>query len=259
MKAKEIIFCFSNNNDLSEISKSLKSVTNIDLNISYIELIKNILENKKKNTYIISENSTKGEIYVLLSKILNKNIEYSIWIDEIKNHFLNQKLLEMISFYYSKSLITRTKQMKFMLSKNSNKKIFVIYPWIKEKEHEKKEFSYNIFTNFDLKLIDNWRITDSLKEADISILKLENKTLLYKLPKIIINSIEERLPTVIIYSKPKTVNKIFKYVKNIHVVSSEEELDFYNLEYLSHQSYKFKIPKKLRFKYNLSNFKKILK
>jgi len=259
MKNKQIIFCFSDNDDLLEISNNMKNSFYINLKMNYIQLIKIILENNNKNKYIVTENSIKGELFALSSKILNKKTEYSIWIDEIKELSFKENILELISVYYSKSLITRTKQMRFQLSKSYKKRVFVIYPWLKEKFYQKKEFSYNIYTNTKLKMPKSWKTTNSLENADVSIIKLENKLLLFKLPLIIIKSIEERIPTVIIYHKPRTVNKIFKYVKNIYVVKAESDLDFNDLEYFAHQSYKFKIPKKLRFKYNLSNFKKILK
>lgn len=259
MKNKQIAFLFSDNHDLLELSRGIKNSTNIDLNINYIKLIKEILENNKKNNYIVAEKSIKAELYAIFSKLLNPKLEYSIWIDEINNTSLNEKLLDMITFYFSKSLITRTKQMRFLLNQQYKKKIFVIYPWIKEKKYEKKEFLYKIFSNTGLTVPDNWNLVNSLKNSDISVIRLKNKELLFKLPNIIIKSIEERIPTIIIYHKPKTVNKIFKYVKNIYVIKSIDDLDFNNLEYIAHQSYKFKIPKKFRFNYNLANLKKILK
>ncbi len=259
MKNKQIIFLISNNNDLLELSRGIKNSTNIDLNINYIKLIREILENNKKNTYIIAEKSIKAELYAICSKLLNPKLEYSIWIDEINNTSLNEKILEMITFYFSKSLITRTKQMKFLLNQQYKKKVFVVYPWIKEKKYEKTPFLYKIFTNTSLRLPDKWKLVSNLENSDISIISLKDKELLSRLPNIIIKSIEERIPTIIVYHKPKTVNKIFKYVKNVYVVKSIEDLDFNNLEYLAHQSYKFKIPKKFRFKYNLANLKKILK
>ncbi len=259
MKNQQITFLFSDNKDLSELAKGIKDSQYIDLNTDYVKLIKKLLENNKKNNYIIVENSVKGELYALFSRLLNHKLEYSIWFEEIYSPEMSRKIIEMLSVYFSKSLITRTKQMKFLLNSQYKKKVFVIYPWVKEKTYQKKEFLYKIFTNSVFKIPSPWIFTDSVQKADISVITLKNKELLFRLPRVIITSIEERIPVIIVYHKPKTVNKIFKYVKNIHVVKSIEDLDFNYLEYLANQSYKFKIPKKLRFKYNLANLKKILK
>jgi len=266
MKKKSFIFLFSDNEDLLEISNKINDSITIDLNVNYIKLIKILLESKKKTKakYIVADNSIKGELSAIFLKAFEKDSEFSIWFEELGSRCFMKKIVERQAVYFSKSLITRSKQMKHSLNLKYRKKVFVIYPWVKEnlydsKQARAKKTKFRVFTNYTLTPLKNWSLASKLSESDISIFKLENKLLNFKFPKLIINSIENRIPTIIIYHKPKTVNKIFKYVKNIHVVASESDLDFYYLEYLANQNFKFKIPKKLRFKYNLSNFKKFLK
>jgi len=265
MKKRSFIFLFSDNQDLLEISEKISDSIVIDLNLNYIKLIKKLLENKKKSKikYIVADNSIKGELSAIFLKAFEKNSNYSIWFEDLTKTCLVKKIVELPAVYFSKSLITRSNQMKHSLNLKYKKKVFVVFPWVKENSYNPdlsnhKKTSFKVFTNYTLRNLKNWTKVNEISKSDLSILKLENKLLNFKFPKIIIESIENRTPTIIIYHKPKTVNKIFKYVKNIHVFASESDLDFYHLEYLANQNFKFKIPKKLRFKYNLSNFKKFM-
>ncbi len=250
-----LTICLKKSQDLEALANAIDNTQILDLSINYAQLIKKILNGNKEK--IITEDSLKGEIYSILSKIFHDS-EYFIWFDEAKKKKILKQIVEYIFVYYSKAIFTRSRQMKLTLNNLYKKKVFVIYPWIKEFKHQKKTFENRVFTNVDVNLPQNWTKVEDLSKADISILEFKRGLFNHSLPKIIFKSIEYRLPTIIIYPKPKTVNKIFKYINHVKVFPSVSELDFNYLEYFAQQNLKFKVPKKLRFKYNLSNFKKFI-
>jgi len=250
------IFLFSENKDIKKIVASLKDATLIDLNMNYVKSIKKLLEsNNNKKNIIITENSLKGLYTALIFKLIRKN-DYFVWFESCKEE--NDTLIKTVPLYFSKAFITRTKQIRATINKKYQKRTFVIFPWIEEKKHSPEKFSYKIYSNFNIELPSKWQYS-SLETSNVAVLKFKDNLLNYELPEIILKSIEQRIPTIIIYHKPKTVNKIFKYVKNIYPLKDIKNLNFYDLEYYANQSYKFKIPKKLRFKYNLAKLKGYLK
>ncbi len=251
---KEILY-YSKNEDLKKLLEHVKDSDKIELKL--VKEIKKLINKIKNSKVFISDDSLEGEILSLIFKILNK--ETILWINEYKKYPIHQKLTHVLSKNFSDEIITRSKQIKFLLNKNNKKNIHVVFPWIEEITYKKRKIENKIYINSkkNIKIPNNWTRVYSVKEADISLLEYNKNILKISMPKLIFKSAKLRIPTVIVNDNVKLVNKLFRAVKNIHAVRYKD-IDFNYLEYLANKNYSFKIPKRYRFKYNLSVFKKII-
>ncbi len=263
---KKTIIISNNNSDIEFLSKHSKDVELIKIKNSLFENIKiflELLKRKSEIAHLIIDDNINSQITALLFKLLS-NCKYDIWIEKtgpknILNDFVNQ-----LAIRNSKSIITRSRQLKHYLQ-NYKKFTHVISKWsfVNNKfEKPQLEKPYTIFCypsmkNFNLKLTENWVLTKYIEDSDVILLNFEDDLLKYELPTIIFKAIQTKKPIVIKYNSTKVINKMFRSVKNIF--TTKEDVDLMFIEKLLLKNISFKMPKRYKFKYNLSLFKKIIK
>lgn len=218
---------------------------------------------KAPHNHLILPDKLEGYLLALWGRF-RYNKSYDLWIEEQQKLPAPLSILRKMAIKYSKQIITRSKQLRYTMQQKGQE-IRVIYPWIVEQSYQKRAVTapYKLYCNDQASVAElchnqDWNHCDLLKDADIVVLNLTTTPLNDALPEMVFEAVATRLPVVLLHPKPKKLQKRFGGISTVFPTFTPN-LTLELLNDLVVKNIPFSIPKRYRFRYNLSIFKKILK